>query len=210
MEEIDFDNDHWDPLANQKFINENSEFDRVDSDKEQSHQLNRYRRSLFFTPPEDSREIWTDGGSRKIKTADGKDSYVSAWAFYDKQSDTLKGEAGNGTNNQMELTACIKALEYIDSLGYPKNQWITIHLDSDYVRVGILYRVSRWIAQKWKRFDEHGNEVDVKNIDLWKRLYELSTGRKIFWKHVKGHSGDEGNEKVDTKCGLLMDEQMKK
>ena len=50
---------------------------------------------------------------------------------------------------------------------------------------------------------------EVKNKDLWKRLYELVQNRKIYWEHVSGHSGEEGNEKVDIKCGSCMDDYMK-
>ena len=54
-----------------------------------------------------------------------------------------------------------------------------------------------------------GSSEEVKNKDLWKRLYELVQNRKIYWEHVSGHSGEEGNEKVDIKCGSCMDDYMK-
>ena len=109
----------------------------------------------------------------------------------------------------MELLANIRALEYLDEIGYPKDNWVTIRLDSEYVRLGIIFWVKKWITQNWVRITKDGSSEEVKNKDLWKRLYELVQNRKIYWEHVSGHSGEEGNEKVDIKCGSCMDDYMK-
>lgn len=194
MNEITFKEFEWDPKDNEKFIPE----------------IKKKINKATFEPPKESRIIYTDGGSRILNLKDGKKFYLGAWAFYDSETDELVGKSEEkATNNQMELLANIRALEYLDDLGYPKDQWITIRLDSEYVRLGIIFWVKKWITQNWVRITRDGSSEEVKNKDLWKRLYELVQGRKIYWEHVSGHSGEEGNEKVDIKCGSCMDTYMK-
>lgn len=192
MDEIKYEEFEWNPKDNEKFIPE------------------KKVKKMTFEPPKESRIIYTDGGSRIIKLENGNKFYLGAWAFYDSETDELKGKSEEkATNNQMELLANIRALEYLDEIGYPKDKWITIRLDSEYVRLGIIFWVKKWITQKWVRITKDGSSEEVKNKDLWKRLYELVQNRKIYWEHVSGHSGEEGNEKVDIKCGSCMDDYMK-
>lgn len=94
------------------------------------------------------------------------------------------------TNNRMELTAAIKALEKTETLSAVP---ITIISDSQYVRKGITEWIWGWLRNGWVTAKGH----PVANVDLWKRLDLLCKGRDITWKWVKGHSGDYGNETAD-------------
>lgn len=206
MEEINYDdNFDWDPTDNDNFQNKNSDYDEPQKIKVP----NRFKEVKVFRPPESSREIWVDGGSRILNTDSGK-RYVGSWAFYDKESDTLHGKAEDkSTNNQMELMAAIRALEFLNESGHSKEDWVTINLDSEYVRMGILFWTKKWIKNNWTRVTSDGRVNEIKNLELWKKLYELNASRKIYWKHVKAHSGNEYNEKVDIHCGMLMDSFVK-
>lgn len=200
MDEIFYENFKWDPQDNEKYRNPKPSIPTKPSFKK-----------VTFEPPKESRIIYTDGGSRILNLKDGNKFYLGAWAFYDTVSNELISRAEEkATNNQMELLACIRALEHLDKLGYSNDNWVTIKLDSDYVRLGIVFWVKKWISQNWMRVDKSGNPSTIKNVDLWKRLHELTQNRKIYWEHVDGHSGEEGNEKVDIICGSKMDDYMKK
>mgnify|MGYP001265310939 CR=1 FL=1 len=99
------------------------------------------------------------------------------------------------TNNRMELTATIKALEYcIDNEGVQKSlKLIRIFTDSIYVKDGITVWINKWEKNNWKTADKK----NVKNIDLWKKLRELTNSNNIQWNWVKGHSQDSLNELAD-------------
>jgi len=100
----------------------------------------------------------------------------------------LSGGEQNTTNNRMELTAVIKALE---ALKRPVPVIITT--DSRYVLDGLTKWLPEWKTKGWKT----AKNKPVKNIDLWKRLDELCQGHEIEWQWVRGHSGHEGNERAD-------------
>ena len=99
------------------------------------------------------------------------------------------------TNNRMELTAAIKALEYcLDTEGkQPALKQIVIYTDSTYVKEGITIWISNWEKNNWKTSDKK----NVKNIDLWKKLKELIKTQQVEWKWVKGHSKDPMNDLAD-------------
>ncbi|HEX3650625.1 MAG TPA: ribonuclease HI [Pseudonocardiaceae bacterium] len=98
------------------------------------------------------------------------------------------GEAAPTTNNRMELTAPIQALE---SLTRPSV--VHIHTDSSYVRNGITSWLRNWKRNGWQT----STGQPVKNADLWRRL-ETAVGRhQVEWFWVKGHAGDPGNERAD-------------
>jgi ribonuclease HI len=102
------------------------------------------------------------------------------------------GEAAT-TNNRMELTAVIKALETLPSLG-AAIEGVTVFTDSQYVQKGI----SEWIAG-WKRKGWITSaKQPVKNADLWKKLDALAAGYPIRWQWVKGHAGNPLNERCDA------------
>lgn len=204
MEEIQYEAGElpWHPSDNNKF----QSTDGFDLSKPQEG----FKPKRIFTAPDDAvKTIYTDGGSRILTTDQGK-RYVGAWSFWCKEDNELQGKAeDNSTNNQMELLATIRALEYCDSLGVPKDKWVVIKLDSDYVRLGMLFWTKKWASQNWIKYDQEGRPQEIKNLELWQKLYELSHSRKVYYDKVKGHSGDEGNEKVDINCGELMDNFIK-
>ena len=99
------------------------------------------------------------------------------------------------TNNRMELTATIKALEYcIKNEGkQPTLKQIEIYTDSIYVKKGITVWINTWEKNNWKTADKK----NVKNVDLWKKLKELVKSNQIEWKWIKGHSKDPMNDLAD-------------
>ncbi len=99
------------------------------------------------------------------------------------------------TNNRMELTAAIKALEYFVSKN--ENQlsleYIKIFTDSNYVKDGITIWINNWEKNNWKTTDKK----NVKNVDLWKKLRELTKKNEIEWFWIKSHSNNLMNELAD-------------
>lgn len=105
----------------------------------------------------------------------------------------LSGGEALTTNNRMELTAAIKALE---ALTRPCR--VTLTTDSVYVRDGITKWIFGWQRNGWRTADRK----PVKNADLWQALLSATARHSISWNWVKGHSGDPDNEIVD---GLASD-----
>ena len=93
------------------------------------------------------------------------------------------------TNNRMELMAAISSLENLE-----KPTKLTIITDSNYVKGGVTDWINNWKRNNWKT----ANKKDVKNIDLWKRLDLARSKHKVTWRWVKGHSGQEENERADA------------
>ena len=91
------------------------------------------------------------------------------------------------TNNRMELTAAIRALEH-----FPEGAQIEMRCDSEYV----VNAASKWMAG-WKARGWRTSKGDVKNPDLMKRLDELVSRRDVRWTWVRGHAGDPLNERAD-------------
>ncbi|MDP6103286.1 MAG: ribonuclease HI [Gammaproteobacteria bacterium] len=137
--------------------------------------------------------IHTDGGCRGNPGIGG----WGVWLRYEGKDKKLKGSELNTTNNRMELTAAIKALEAIKS----KNIDIDLFTDSKYVMSGINEWIINWKSRGWKT----ANKKTVKNVDLWKKLDQLNNEHSVVWHWVKGHSGDEGNEMADRLANEAMD-----
>ena len=99
------------------------------------------------------------------------------------------------TNNRMELTAAIKALEYCKTQEgkQPSLKQIRIYTDSTYVKEGITVWINNWEKNNWKTADKK----NVKNIDLWKKLKELVESNQIEWHWIKGHAENPMNELAD-------------
>ena len=99
------------------------------------------------------------------------------------------------TNNRMELTAAIKALEYCtqEEGKQPSLKQMSIYTDSNYVKEGITVWINKWEKNDWKTADKK----NVKNVDLWKKLKELTKFKEVKWKWVKGHSNDPMNDLAD-------------
>ena len=100
----------------------------------------------------------------------------------------LVGGEADTTNNRMELTAAISALE---ALREPCE--VVLSTDSQYVRQGILEWLRNGIRRGWKT----AGGDPVKNRDLWERLQQAAIRHQVEWRWVKGHSGDPDNERVD-------------
>ena len=113
------------------------------------------------------------------------------WAFLVKKNDIISSRSGfvlNTTNNQMELTAAIKAIEFIDT-----NDVINLLTDSNYVKNGITSWIKNWKINNWK----NSSKQPVKNKDLWGRLDELNSTKSVNWQWVKAHSTNNYNNQVD-------------
>ncbi len=102
--------------------------------------------------------------------------------------DMFSGSEKNTTNNQMELTAPIKAIQK-----FKKKSDIVIITDSTYVKDGITNWIKRWEKNEWKT----AAKKPVKNKDLWKKLKDLSSKHSIKWIWVKGHAQDKYNNLAD-------------
>lgn len=103
------------------------------------------------------------------------------------RKELLGGEPAT-TNNRMELTAAISALE---ALKGPSR--VDLHTDSEYVRNGITVWIHGWKKRGWKTADKK----PVKNVELWQRLDEARNRHDVTWHWVRGHAGDTENERAD-------------
>ena len=120
------------------------------------------------------------------------------WAaiiFLKNEKKEISGGEMLTTNNRMELTATIKALEYCESQEERQLALIQIKIctDSKYVKDGITNWIHNWEKNNWKTADKK----NVKNVDLWKKLKELVKSKQIEWIWVKGHSDDPMNDLAD-------------
>ena len=99
------------------------------------------------------------------------------------------------TNNRMELTAAIKALEYCleKETKQLSLKEVKIYTDSNYLKDGITVWIKSWEKNNWKTADKK----NVKNVDLWKKLKELTKISQIEWYWIKGHSQNPMNELAD-------------
>jgi ribonuclease HI len=148
-----------------------------------------------MTEPTPEITIYTDGGADPNPGAGG-------WAaiLIDPASGKARELSGGepvATNNRMELTAAIRALEAL-------KQRCRVHLftDSLYLRKGITEWLPGWIARGWRR-----KEGVLQNEDLWRRLAELIQEHQIRWDWVKGHAGNRWNERADELATLEIRKQ---
>jgi ribonuclease HI len=137
-------------------------------------------------------EIYTDGACRGNPGPGG----WGALLIMGEIEKELNGAEGLTTNNRMELTAVIRALE---ALKRPVQA--RIYTDSEYVRRGITEWVHNWKQRGWRTADKK----PVKNQDLWQQLDELAARHRLEWHWVKGHSGVPGNERVDQLANAAID-----
>ena len=100
----------------------------------------------------------------------------------------LRGGEAQTTNNRMELTAAIEAL---NALKQPCV--VEMHVDSVYVKDGITKWIHGWQRNGWKTADKK----PVKNVELWQALVEAIKRHQITWHWVKGHVGHRENERAD-------------
>ena len=136
-------------------------------------------------------KIYTDGSCAGNPAPGG-------WAAIILTEDGKKELSGGEkltTNNRMELTATIRALEYCNTFKekQPSLKYIKIYTDSTYVKDGITVWINNWEKNNWKTSDKK----NVKNVDLWKKLKELIKEKQIEWCWIKGHSDDPMNDLAD-------------
>ena len=130
-------------------------------------------------------EIYTDGACKGNPGPGG----WGAWMLYNGKEKTMHGGEALTTNNRMEMTAVIRALE---ALKRPCN--VKLYTDSSYVQKGITEWIIGWKARGWRTADKK----PVKNEGLWKTLDVLATQHSIEWIWVRGHDGNDGNERADS------------
>jgi ribonuclease HI len=138
-------------------------------------------------------EIFTDGACRGNPGPGGWGAVLRAGAT-EKE---LHGGERETTNNRMELTAAIRALEALK-----RSCRVALYTDSQYVRQGITEWLAQWRARGWKT----ASRKPVKNQDLWQELDAQAQRHDIEWHWVKGHSGHPENERADALANLGIDE----
>jgi len=130
-------------------------------------------------------KIWTDGA---CSGNPGPGGYGAILQFGEREKELSGGEPAT-TNNRMELMAAIVALEALT-----RPCAVDLHTDSQYVRNGVTQWIAGWKARGWKTADRK----PVKNVELWRRLEEASERHEVEWHWVRGHAGDEMNERADA------------
>jgi ribonuclease HI len=111
---------------------------------------------------------------------------VLAWGDHER---TVQGGEAATTNNRMELTAAIKALEALK-----RPSAVAVYTDSTYLKDGITRWIHRWRANGWRTADRK----PVKNDDLWRALEAAMARHVVTWHWVRGHTGHPGNERADA------------
>ena len=137
--------------------------------------------------------IYTDGGCHGNP---GPGAWAALLRWQDQEKE-LSGFEQETTNNRMELTAAIQALQHL-------KRPMTVHLysDSQYVVKGMTTYIIDWRQNDW----QVAIKKKIKNLDLWRKLDELSTHHSVTWHWVRGHNGHPENEYVD---GLVQKEIIK-
>lgn len=128
--------------------------------------------------------IYTDGACKGNPGVGG----WGAWLRAGEHQKELCGGEHDTTNNRMELTAAIRALQ---TLNVPCT--VELYTDSVYVRDGITKWMTNWKRNSWRT----ASKQPVKNKDLWQALDQAMGQHTVNWHWVKGHSGNEGNERAD-------------
>jgi len=127
--------------------------------------------------------IYTDGSSRGNPGPGGWGAIVAGETVRE-----IGGRESQTTNNRMELSAAIEAMKLNPV------EPVTVFSDSEYVIKGITEWIHGWIKRGWK----NAQKKAVLNQDLWEKLYDLTEGKNITWKYVRGHMGSPGNERCDV------------
>ena len=138
-------------------------------------------------------EIYTDGACRGNPGPGGWAALLRT-GLHEKE---IHGAEPHTTNNRMELTAVIRALEALR-----RSVEARVYTDSEYVRRGITEWLASWKARGWRTADKR----PVKNRDLWEALDSLIAHHELDWHWVKGHAGHDGNERADRLANRAIDE----
>jgi len=129
-------------------------------------------------------EIFTDGACSGNPGPGGWGAILRAGG-HEKE---ISGGERDTTNNRMELTAAVKALEALK-----KPSKVVLHTDSRYLLDGVTKWLKRWKANGWKTADKK----PVKNEDLWRALESAAAPHEIHWRWVRGHNDHAENERAD-------------
>ena len=138
-------------------------------------------------------EIYTDGACRGNPGVGGWGAVLRAGG---RERELFGGEPAT-TNNRMELTAAIRALEALK-----RRCAVSLYTDSQYVRQGITTWLNDWKRRNWRTADRK----PVKNQDLWEQLDELAAKHDVEWHWVRGHDGHPENERADALANRGIDE----
>ena len=143
--------------------------------------LRPYTLGLLLT---DRVTIYTDGGAKPNPGPGG----WAALLIFNSVKKEISGAQAATTNNQMELTAAIRALEALT-----RSCEVDFYTDSQYLRQGITEWIATWRKNGWRT----ASKKPVLNQELWMRLYELTQQHTVRWHWTRGHAGDINNERVD-------------
>ena len=144
---------------------------------------------------EESIDIFADGGCRGNPGPGGWGVLIKSEG---KEKELWGGEVET-TNNRMELTAVIRALEALK-----RTASVRVHTDSQYVQKGISEWITGWKARGWRT----ASKAPVKNADLWQLLDSAQSTHQIDWRWVKGHAGHEFNERADALANRGVDDTL--
>lgn len=139
-------------------------------------------------------EIYTDGACRGNPGVGGWGALLRSGR---RERELWGGEPAT-TNNRMELTAAIRALEALQ-----RRCQVALYTDSQYVRQGITTWLPQWKLRNWRTADRK----PVKNQDLWQELDALAAKHDIEWHWVRGHDGHPENERADALANRGIDER---
>mgnify|MGYP001157239990 FL=1 len=137
--------------------------------------------------------IFTDGACRGNPGPGGWGVLI----LLEGEEISLYGGENSTTNNQMEMMAAIKALEY-----FREKKSIELVTDSNYLKDGIEKWIHGWKKNGWKT----SAKKPVKNQELWMKIDALNHFHEVQWKWVKGHSGHRENEIADSLANKGIDE----
>jgi ribonuclease HI len=137
--------------------------------------------------------IYTDGA---CKGNPGPGGWGAVLVAGEREKEIFGGETPT-TNNRMELTAVIRALEQLKAASD-----VDLYTDSQYVKQGIESWIHGWKRNGWKTADRK----PVKNAELWRELDALAARHRIRWHWVRGHSDHPGNERADALANRGVDE----
>lgn len=134
--------------------------------------------------------IYTDG-SCDVNPGPGGWAALLRWG---DREEILSGHAAETTNNRMELSAALNALEALNVASR-----VSLYTDSEYLKRGINEWLPNWRARGWKR-----KKGKLANVDLWKALDRAIQRHEIDWNWVKGHAGHRDNQRVDRLARAAM------
>jgi len=137
-----------------------------------------------MTSQDDEIHIYTDGACSGNPGPGGWGALMR-WRGHERE---LSGFEADTTNNRMELSAAIRALEAVK-----RPARVVVHTDSTYVKDGITRWIHGWKKNGWKT----AAKKPVKNEDLWRQLDSALAPHDVEWRWVKGHAGDPDNERAD-------------